>query len=36
MYARREPMYRRFVDVKIDNEGAIERAVEAIARKVLL
>lgn len=27
MYARREPMYRRFVDVKIDNEGAIERAV---------
>ena len=36
MYARREPMYRRFADVKIDNEGAIERAVEAIARKVLL
>ena len=29
-------MYRRFADVKIDNEGAIERAVEAIARKVLL
>lgn len=36
MYARREPMYRRFADVKIDNEGAMERAVEAIARKVLL
>ena len=36
MYARRELMYRRFADVKIDNEGAIERAVEAIARKVLL
>ena len=36
MYARREPMYRRFADVKIDNEGAIERAVEAIARRGLL
>ena len=32
MYARREPMYRRFTDVKIDNEGAIERAVAAIRR----
>ena len=33
MYARREPMYRRFADVKVDNEGAIERTVEAIARR---
>lgn len=34
MYARREPMYRRFADVKIDNEGALERAVEMIRRYV--
>ena len=33
-YARREPMYRRFADVKIDNEGALERAVEMIRRYV--